>query len=132
MSSISVGRSGRFDKVVESSDIADKFGNPGVEVLATPVLCHWFESAAVMAIQEGLASGEASVGTRLTIEHLKATPVGMRVIVDAHVIAVDGRRVSFQVEASDERELIARGTHERYIVQLARFLDGVRAKSVRA
>jgi predicted thioesterase len=56
----------------------------------------------------------------------------MRVIVDAHVIAVDGRRVSFQVEASDERELIARGTHERYIVQLARFLDGVRAKSVRA
>jgi predicted thioesterase len=129
---MAVGRRGRFEKVVEPSETADKFGNPGVEVLATPVLCHWFESAAVSSIHDGLASGEASVGTRLTIEHLKATPVGMRVIVDAQVIAVDGRRVSFQVEASDERELIARGTHERYIVQLARFLDGVRAKSVRA
>ena len=122
------GRRARFEQTVEASHTADKFGNQGVEVLATPVLCHWFESTSVMAIQAQLEPGEATVGTRLSIEHLKATPLGMRVVVDAEVTAVDGRRVSFQLEAHDEKELIARGTHERYLVDLARFLAGVQAK----
>lgn len=112
-----------------TANTADKFGNHGVQVLATPVLCHWFENTSVMAIQPQLERGEATVGTRLSIEHLKATPVGMRVTVDAEVVAVDGRRISFQLEAHDERELIARGTHERHIVELARFLERVKAKT---
>jgi predicted thioesterase len=131
MSPIDVGREGRFEKIVEPSDTAERFGNPALEVLATPALCHWFESAAVMAIHQFLEAGEATVGTRLTIEHLKATPVGMRVVVEARITAAEGRRATFRIEAHDEREVIARGTHERYVIQLARFLEGVRAKKVR-
>lgn len=129
MKPLALGQRARFEQIVGPAQTADKFGNPGVEVLATPVVCHWFESTCVMAIQAQLEPGEATVGTRLTIEHLKATPMGMRVTVDAEVIAVDGRRIGFQLEAHDERELIARGSHERYIVELSRFLEGVRAKT---
>jgi predicted thioesterase len=71
--------------------VPTRFQNAGVTVLATPVLCHWFESAAVRAIAEELESSEASVTTRVSIEHLKATPVGMQVRVTARVAAVDGR-----------------------------------------
>ena len=124
------GRRARLEQTVEAAHTADKYGNQGVDVLATPVLCHWFETTSVMAIQAQLEPGEATVGTRLSIEHLQATPMGMRVTVDAEVSAVDGRRVSFRIEAHDEKGLIARGTHERFVVDLARFLEGVRAKTI--
>jgi predicted thioesterase len=123
-----VGREGSLEQVVRPEHGADRFQNAGVTVLATPVLCHWFESAAVLAIAEQLESGEATVGTRLTIEHLKATPLGMQVRVTARVIAVDGRRVDFEVLAFDDVELVARGTHERVVVDLERFLARVDAK----
>jgi fluoroacetyl-CoA thioesterase len=128
MKPVAVGTRGRFEITVDASHTADKYGNRGVEVLATPVLCHWFESTAVIAIHPMFEPGEASVGTRLTIEHLRATPLGMRVTVEARVTDVTGRRMSFEVEAHDEVELIARGTHERYVVELVRFLEGVQAK----
>jgi len=123
-----VGREGSLEQVVRPEHAADRFQNAGVRVLATPVLCHWFESAAVHAIAGQLESGEASVGTRVTIDHLKATPVGMRVRVIARVVAVNGRRVDFEVSAFDEVELVARGTHERVAIDLERFLASVQGK----
>lgn len=128
MRSINVGREGRLEQVVRPEHAADRFQNAGVTVLATPVLCHWFESAAVRAIAEQLKSGEATVGTRVSIEHLKATPVGMQVRVTARVVAVDGRRVDFEVSAFDDVELVARGTHERVVIDLDRFLARVQGK----
>jgi fluoroacetyl-CoA thioesterase len=127
--SIRVGQEGHFEQEVLAQHGADRFQNAGVMVLATPVLCHWFESAAVLAIAGLFEPGEASLGTRLSIEHLKATPIGMRVRVTARVIAVDGRRVNFEVSAFDDVELVARGTHERFVVDLDRFLAGVQAKT---
>jgi fluoroacetyl-CoA thioesterase len=127
--SISAGQEGRLEQVVRPEHGADRFQNPGVTVLATPVLCHWFESAAVRTIAEQLEPGEATVGTRLSIEHLKATPVGMPVRVNARVVVAEGRRVSFEILAFDDVELIARGTHERFVVDLGRFLAGVKSKS---
>ena len=126
--SIGVGQEGRFEQVVLDQHGADRFQNAGVTVLATPVLCHWFESAAVLAVVEQLDPGEATVGTRLTIEHLKATPIGMTVRVTARVVAAEGRRINLEVTAFDDVELIARGTHERFVVDLDRFLAGVRTK----
>jgi fluoroacetyl-CoA thioesterase len=99
-------------------------------VLATPVICHWFETASVLAVAEFLEAGEATVGTRLSVEHLKATPLGMVVRVEAEVTAVEGRRLAFAIEAHDQAELVARGSHERYVVDLGRFLQGVEAKAV--
>jgi predicted thioesterase len=124
-----VGQEGILEQMVRPEHGADRFQNAGVTVLATPVLCHWFESAAVRAIAEQLESGEATVGSRLSIEHLKATPVGMQVRVTAQVVAVDGRRVAFEVSAFDDVELIARGSHERVVIDLERFLTRVQAKS---
>jgi predicted thioesterase len=126
---VEVGQVSSLEQVVGPQHAADRFENTGVTVLATPVLCHWFESAAVRAIAPQLEPGEASVGTRLTIEHLNATPLGMRVHVESRVVAVDGRRISFEAQARDEVELVARGTHERFVVGLERFLAGVEAKS---
>jgi fluoroacetyl-CoA thioesterase len=128
---VDVGQVGSLEQVVGPQHAADRFENTGVTVLATPVLCHWFETAAVRAIAPQLEPGEASVGTRLTIEHLKATPLGMRVRVVSRVVAIEGRRISFETEASDEVEVIGRGTHERFVVDLGRFLAGVEAKSSR-
>ena len=130
MKEVGVGQVGSLEQVVGPEHAADRFQNTGVTVLATPVLCHWFESAAVLAIAPQLEPGEASVGTRLTIEHLKATPLGMRVRVESRVVAVEGRRVTFDAQAVDEVELVARGSHERFVVDLARFLSGVEAKSL--
>jgi predicted thioesterase len=125
---IAVGQVGKLEQVVGPEHAADRFENTGVTVLATPVVCHWFESAAVRAIAQQLEPGEASVGTRLTIEHLKATPLGMRVHVESRVVAVEGRRIAYEVQAVDEVELVARGMHERFVVDLGRFLAGVEAK----
>ena len=125
-----MGHEGGFERVVLPEHGADRFQNARVTVLATPVLCHWFESAAVLAIAEQLEPGEASVGTRLSVEHLKATPIGMRVRVTARVVAAEGRRINFEVWAFDTMELIARGTHERVVVDLDRFLARVQAKQV--
>jgi predicted thioesterase len=114
---------------VSDSVTADRFQNRGVRVLATPILGYWMESAAVNAIANQLEPGEATVGTQITLEHLAATPVGMRVTVRAEVSSVDGRRIAFRTEAHDERELIARGTHERVVVDLERFLARVSNKA---
>ena len=124
-----MGQEGALEHVVRPEHTADRFQNAGVTVLATPVLCHWFESAAVRAIAQQLDPGEATLGTRLSIEHLKATPLGMQVRVKARVIAAEGRRVNFEVSAFDDVELVARGTHQRVVVDLERFLAGVEAKS---
>jgi predicted thioesterase len=129
MEQIKIGRQGRLERTVEPDDSADRYGNAGVMVLATPALCHWFETPGVITIEGCLEAGEATVGTRLEIEHLKATPIGMQVTVVAEVMAAEGRRVRFRIEAHDEKELIARGTHERYVVNLNRFLEGVRSKA---
>ena len=129
MRTIAAGREGVLEQTVLPQHGADRFQNPGVKVLATPVLCHWFESAAVRAIADQLEPGEATVGTRLLIEHLKATPIGMQVRVAARVASAEGRRVSFEISAFDDVELIARGTHERFVIDLERFLAGVEAKS---
>ena len=128
MRTVAIGQTGNLEQVVGPEHAADRFENTGVTVLSTPVLCHWFETAAVRAIAPQLEPGEASVGTKLTIEHLKATPLGMRVRVASRVVAVEGRRVRFEAEASDEVEIVARGTHERFVVDLQRFLADVEAK----
>jgi predicted thioesterase len=127
---VNPGQRGRLERLVTEADTADRFDNEGVMVLATPVICHWLESAAVLAVQEQLEPGEATVGTRVDFEHLAASPVGATVNIEAEVTEVDGRRIRFKVKASDAQELIADGTHERFVVELSRFLKKVQAKRV--
>ena len=125
-----VGLTARIDRTVAPGDTAEHFGNPGVQVLATPVLCSWFENAALACIRAHLELGEASVGTKLSIEHLAASPPGTPVTVEAELMEVDRRRLAFRIEARDQHEMIGRGTHERFVIDLARFLERAEAKTV--
>ena len=97
-------------------------------MLATPVMTNLIEVAALAAVEHLLPSGHQSLGIRLDVRHFAATPVGLRVTASAEVTGIEGRTISFRVEARDERELIGDGTHERVVVNVARFDDRVRRK----
>ena len=122
------GLSHTLEIVVGSKDTAAHVGSGVVQVLATPVVINLFESAALLAIEHLLPAGHQSLGTHLDVRHIAATPVGMKVSASARVARVDGRTVHFTLEAHDERELIADGTHERVIVNVAKFDARVQKK----
>jgi fluoroacetyl-CoA thioesterase len=122
------GLSGHAELVVGEEHTAPRVGSGKVHVLATPVMINLIEAAALAAIEHLLPEGYQSLGTRLDVRHIAATPVGMRVKAVAQVLRIEGRTVFFRVEARDERELIGDGTHERVIVNVAKFDQRVQAK----
>lgn len=122
------GLSASIDIVVGQEHTAAHVGSGTVQVLATPVVINLFESAALQAIEHLLPAGYQSLGTHLDVRHIAATPVGMKVSASARVTRFDGRNVTFALEARDERELIADGTHERVIVNVAKFDARVQKK----
>ena len=127
---LTAGLIAETDVVVEDHLTADRMGNPGFKVLSTPALVQLFEAASIRAIaphRDLPLSG--SVGMRIEVEHVAATPIGMHVRCTAKVVNVDGRRVSFALEAHDEKELIGKGTHERFLVDPAKFLARVEVKA---
>ncbi len=124
-----VGSSHTIKRRVEPEHSADRHGNPGIDVFTTPLLCEWSEEAAVLAVQDQLDPGMITLGTRIDLKHLVATPIGMMVRVTATLKEIDGRKLSFAVEAYDEREKISECTHERFIVTKSRFLEKVAEKA---
>jgi predicted thioesterase len=125
---IEPGLRGEVSLVVGEEHTAARFGAGGVRVLGTPMMIGMMENAAFSALQKLLPAGQSSVGTRVDIRHLAATPVGMQVTATAELLEVEGRRLLFRVEARDERELIGEGQHERFIITLDRFLARVEEK----
>ena len=85
------------------------------------MLVMMMEEAALNAVEGLLPEGHQTVGTRLDVSHTAATPVGMRVTATAELVKIDGRKLTFQVTARDEKEIIGSGTHERIVVNVARF-----------
>ena len=125
---IEAGLVGEVDIVVQPSDTAAALGNKGVNVLATPRLVALLELAAIRAVEARLPAGAGTVGTRIDVRHLAATPVGMRATIRATLREVDGRRFVFDIEGQDEVERIVEGTHERFQIDPARFLARIAAK----
>ena len=123
-----VGDSGELRFVVTASHVIDIAEDPQLAVLSTPALIWFLEHAAREAIGPLLEPGETTVGIHVDVEHLAATPVGHEVTCVAKVIHVEGATVSFQVSASDQRELVARGVHKRRVVRCQRFQEYVRKK----
>jgi len=115
------GLKGATELVVAAEHTAPHVGSGRVPVLATPVVINMLEAAALAAVEHLLPAGYQSLGTELNVRHFAATPVGMRVWAEAEVVAVEGRTLRFRVSARDEREPISEGTHERVIVNVARF-----------
>ena len=125
---LKLGVVGRAALVVGEEHTAPRVGSGRVHVLATPVMINLIEAAALSAIEHLLPPGHQSLGTLLNVRHTAATPVGMGVSATAEVIAVEGRLVRFRVEARDEKEQIGEGTHERVVVNVAKFDERVRRK----
>lgn len=115
------GLTGTAEILVGTRDTAAHVGSGKIKVLATPVLVGLMEEAALRAVEGLLPPGHQTVGTRLDITHVAATPVGLRVTAAAEVTRVEGRRITFRVWADDEQERIGEGTHERIVVDVARF-----------
>ena len=126
---IEPGLRGEVRLKVEPVHTAKHLGSGQVEVLATPEMVRLMERAGVAAIDHLLPEGYRTVGAALNVRHLAPTPVGMEVVARAEVIAVDGRRITLLVEVFDEVEKVGEGTHERFIIDLARFRARVEAKA---
>ncbi|MEU8267655.1 hotdog domain-containing protein [Sphaerisporangium sp. NPDC049002] len=111
--------------MVERSDTAIKMGSGDVPVLGTPRLLAIAEAATVRAVHDHLGPGQTSVGTKVTLEHRAASPVGTHVEVSAELVEVDGRRLVFEVTARDAKRTVATATIERVVVDRERFLAGL-------
>jgi fluoroacetyl-CoA thioesterase len=122
------GLTGTASGTVTADLTAAALGSGNVNVYSTPALIALLEAAAINALDGHLDEGQTSVGTSLDVKHTSATPVGMSVQATATLREIDGRRLVFEVSASDEVELIGQGTHERFIVDQARFEARVRGK----
>ena len=128
MDRIQPGATGEYQTTVTDEIAINFLGSDAARVLGTPFLIMLIEMTARNAIKPLLEEGFDSVGSDVSIRHLAATPMGMHVTFRAEVIQVEGRRVKFRVEASDEKEKVAEGTHERFVINVGRFVERLLAK----
>jgi fluoroacetyl-CoA thioesterase len=126
------GLKGEARLVVAEQHTAPRVGSGRVHVLATPVMINLVEAAALAAVEHLLPPGYQSLGTVLNIRHIAATPVGMRVTASVQLTKVEGRMLGFVVSCTDEKDLIGDGTHERVIVNVAKFDERVQRKLSKA
>ena len=129
LSNLKPGLTGTSRLVVGVEHTAPSIGSGKVPVLATPVMINLIEAAALAAVEHLLPAGHQSLGIHLDVRHFAATPIGMGVTATAELVAVDGRTLSFSVEAHDEKEPIGGGTHQRVVVSVARFDERVQRKA---
>jgi predicted thioesterase len=126
---LKIGMKAEIELVVEQQHTAMAFGSGGVKVLATPMMIGLMEKAALTAVDAHLGEGFATVGTIVNAKHMAATPVGMKVKAVAVLTNIEGKKLTFDIEAFDEKEKIGEGTHERFIIELAKFLKRTEEKA---
>jgi predicted thioesterase len=118
---LKAGLSGTAEIVVGTRDTAPHVGSGKIGVLATPIMVNLMEAAALQAVERFMPPGYQTVGTHLDVRHFAATPVGLRVRARAELVRIEGRTLTFRIEAEDEREKIGEGVHERLIINVERF-----------
>src|SRR3954452_17623199 len=116
LSHLKIGMKGSADLLVGPEHTAPRIGSGRVPVLATPVMINLIEAAALAAVEQLLPDGHQSLGIHLDVRHFAAMPVGMRIWATSELIGVEGRTLSFRVEAHDEKEPIGDGWHQRVVV----------------
>jgi fluoroacetyl-CoA thioesterase len=122
MKSVPLGITNRLETVPDRSHTAAAVGNAGVEVVGTPFLVGYLEVAAQGAILPYCEAGEVTVGTRIEVDHSAAALPGRLITADAKVVAVEGRRILFEVEVRQGKRLLMKGRHGRAIVRLDKLL----------
>lgn len=128
MSELSRGVRGAQQETVTEKNIASALGSGGLAVYATPCMITLMEYCAMESVRPYLQQGSSTVGTRLDIKHLAATPIGMTVRCETELIEIDRRRLVFLCRAFDDAGLIGEGTQERFIVDDEKFMEKVSQK----
>lgn len=118
---LETGIIGKEEMLVTEADTAKALGSGGLNVFATPAMIALSENTALTSILQELPEGQSTVGTKIDMSHIAATPVGMKVRCETELIEIDRRRLVFSVNVYDEVEKIAEGTHERFIVDNNKF-----------
>ena len=132
MSDIKIGATNEQKLLVTQEVAIDFLESPEARVLSTPNMILGLERTSRNILLPLLDHGYDSVGTHVDVYHLAATPLGMTVTFRSEVVSVEDRRVNFKVEAFDEKEKVAEGTHERFIVHAQRFAARVQEKAALA
>jgi fluoroacetyl-CoA thioesterase len=122
------GLTGSAEMIVQSEDLASRWGGVAIEVLSTPRLIQLMEASAVNSIQRFLTSEQLSLGIRIKVKHFSPTPPGIKVTAHAILKEVEKNRLLFWIDAYDEKEKVAEGEHERVLVSKERFLEKVEKK----
>lgn len=122
------GITGSKTLVVDAGKTARAMGSGGLDVFATPALVALMEGTAMESLLPHLEAGQGTVGTALSVRHLAATPVGMQVRCESELTAVEGRKLTFAIVAYDEVDKIGEATHERFVIDNARFMQKAQSK----
>ncbi len=125
MSELKVGIAHEKSFVVEEEHLASHVGSGKVGVLSTPAMITFMEQTCLEAVEDLLPEGHTTVGTRVDVRHLKPAPLGAEIRVKASLERVEGRKLTFRVEAYWGDLKIGEGIHERYVVDRERFLSKV-------
>jgi len=125
---LKVGLEYKSETVVKDTDTAKAFGSGDISVYASPMMIGLMENAALFCVEEYLPQGFTTVGINVNVNHLKSTPVGMKVYALAKLESIKGKKLHFTVEAHDEEGLIGEGSHIRYIVNSEEFLKKINSR----
>ena len=125
---LTTGIKGKLERTVTPELTAEALGSGLLPVFATPAVVALAEETAWKSVAPELEEGQGTVGTRMELSHIAATPVGMAVRCETELIEIDRRKLVFAIEVFDEKEKIADGRHERFIIDNAKFLSKAQGK----
>ena len=128
MADLEVGLKGYAETMVDESNVASSVGSGLLDVFSTPSMIALMEKACKESVAPFLDEGQGTVGIRLEVDHLAATPIGQKVWVDSELIAVDKRILTFAVTAWSEKEKIGEGIHKRCVILNDRFLEKMKTR----
>ncbi len=125
VNNLPLGLTGSASTTVTAANTAAAMKSGSLPVFATPAMCALMEEAACAAVNAHLAVGSGTVGISLNITHDRATALNETVRATAVLAAVDGRKLTFAIEAQDSKGVIGKGTHERFIIDNEKFMAKV-------
>ena len=126
---IETGIKGHKEQIVTPEMSAARVGSGLVDVFATPMMVALIEQTCYESVLPCLDEGQGTVGTLVNVSHVLATPIGKRVWCDSELVEVDRRRLVFSVKAYDDAGLIGEGTHERFVIDIDKFMQKLQSKS---